>query len=438
MALPLGLALLGSVALKTYYKDKELQLRRDELGLRKNADTRAQQQHDVMMEESEEKLEGVRTLRQARRVGERAASDYDTLAAPRKLGMVERAELIESGTVGEEGAEIEDAGIVRPTKPAKAKPFYIAENVAEFLRSKGRNDEAQKVLTKTYLDAIAENEARYNFELMPRMQELRAKNLDAEALKSDRNFQQLQWEMYQTAVNNLGHMYGLLKTGNKADAIRAFNASGAVMPGVQVADIRVEQGQDGTPMVIAYDKEGRPVNGRDGQPVARPQAWFERVWTLSQQQTLKLGKGESIVNVTKQPDGTMKVEPAYTAPDPDAARRRDADALATDKAWGEAINKNRDDAAKYLKDTLGLTPNALGQIMNPDNQPIFELALPKVTAKLQAARAEGKKLDQIDGVAIAKDALKEAREEHKRAKAGAGPRNPSDRSRPTVKDIIGG
>jgi hypothetical protein len=115
--------------------------------------------------------------------------------------------------------------------------------------------------------------------------------------------------------------------------------------------------------------------------------------------------------------------------------------LRTDRAWSEAINKHRDDASRYLKDTLGLTPNAMGQVMNPNNSPLFERALPKVTAKLQQARKGGAKVDEMDGVSVAKEALAEARDELKRSSAGAGPRNQdagSDRGAQAVDRIVGG
>lgn len=433
----LGLAKFGENAadafVKTYGTMKRVQLAED-------ANRRAEDRHGAEMEVQEEQLEGVRHKRAARQIGEAAAGEFDALTpTPRTLGLaaekpVDVVTSDDSG--GEPGAKMPAAVQAKPTV---SKHFYVAGQVADFHRQKGRHEDAQKVLTKAYADAIAENEARYNFELMPRMQKLRLLNLDADELKKNKDYQQLQWDIYQTTINNMGHIYGLMKTGNKPDAVRAFNASGVVMPGVQVADVRVEEGEGGTPMVIAYDKEGNVAKGKDGEPLARPQAWFERVWKVSQQQTIKLGKGDRLIRTSPQEDGSLKTEEIISAKDPADARNERRDELALEKAWSEAINKHRDDSSRYLKDTLGLTPNALGQIMSPDNQPLFEKALPKVTEKLQAARAGGKKLDQLDGVAIAKEALQEARDELKREKAGAGPRNQAPGGKgPTVKDIIGG
>lgn len=448
MAKTLGLAKFGenfaNTALRTYFLGKQSQ-RADE------ASKRAQEKHDIEVDtlkaeapvrraRAEEELEGLEHQRGARQLAQVASEEYDALqpttARPRTLDQASEVVAPDAGG-GEAGATMPAA---EAAQPAKAKHFYIAEKVADYHRSKGRNEDATKVLTKAYTDAIAENEARYNFELLPKVQKYREMGLDRDALKADKEYQQLQWDLYQTSVNNLGHIYGLLKTGNKADAIRAFNASGVVMPGVKVDDVRIVEGKDGAPFVVALDKDGKPVNDKEGKALARPQAWFERVWNLAQQQTIKVGKGDRLIQATKQPDGTIKTTELVGAHDPEDARKARNDDLARDKAWSEAINKSRDDAGKYLKDTLGLTANALGQVMNPDNQPVYERALPIVTEKLQAARAAGKKLDSLDGVAIAKEALKEARDAVKREKLGAGPRNPGAAARrsPTVADIIGG
>jgi hypothetical protein len=140
---------------------------------------------------------------------------------------------------------------------------------------------------------------------------------------------------------------------------------------------------------------------------------------------LKLGKGESIYQTRKGPAGDLTVTPVITAPDP--AERRAAATAATgdDRRWAETLNAARDDSHRYIKDALGLTTNALGQVMKPENMPLFERAQPIVEQELQKFRASGKRMDQVTASDIAKAALKQARDEMAREKAGAGAANPN-------------
>ena len=142
--------------------------------------------------------------------------------------------------------------------------------------------------------------------------------------------------------------------------------------------------------------------------------------------------------------------------DPQAARHAAADTRAAaadtravtgdrraeDNAWAGAINRARDDSHRYLKDALGLTPNALGAVMKPDNDKLFKRAQPIVERELQKLRASGIRVDQVNAADIAEKALNEVEEAMKREKAGAGPRsgapNRSGRGAAAVDGIVSG
>lgn len=340
-----------------------------------------------------------------------------------------------------------DAGApaAAPEGPGKALWARTAEAQRDYWVKQGKPERAAKVMTDAINTAIAEREATHKYDTLPKIEALRAKGLDNQALESDQKFIDLRKKAAEGDVMTAGLMWGHVLNGNKKAAVDAFNASGVTLPGMQVADIG--QNADGTKIML-LDKDGQVAKDKQGRPLVYPRQLLDNLWNQAQTSTVTLNKGQTVVRVQKGPGGAMEAKPIVTAPDPEAENRaarerRVADAAAasatarTDKAWGDAINKARDDSHRYLKDSLGLTANALGQVMNPDNAPLFERAQPIVEEKLQKLRSGGKRIDEVNAAAIAKEALTEARDALKREKAGAGKAGaPAAAKGPTWRDVL--
>lgn len=309
-----------------------------------------------------------------------------------------------------------------------------AEAQRDYWVKRGRPERATEVMKKAYTNAFAEDEARFKFDLEPRERDLRLLNLDAREMEADQKARGLRQSVIQNQLTAAGKLWGLMKIGATREALDLFNTSSMLQPGVKAESAKVMKAKDLNGQIVdvmvLFDGKGEVVKDKSGKELIYPTALLERMHKLATTSTATLKRGESLYQLQTDPGGSTTVTPVVSASDPEQTR-------ATDSAWSTAINRNTDDASKYLKDTLGLSPNAMGQIMNPQNSPLFERALPKVTAKLQQARQGGQRIDQMDGVSIAKAALAEAREELKREAAGAGPKG-SPKSKPTVKDIIGG
>lgn len=352
---------------------------------------------------------------EARAAAESAASE----PAPRMLSGAT------SGTpVAQEPAAA--GGAAAPAEQGGEEPpalwYRQAKAQADYWTKKGRPERAQKVLTDAINGQIAQMEARHKFEIQPRVEEVRRKGLTAEELQADQNLSGLRQKQVDLDTTNAGLMWGHVLAGNKKAAIDAFNASGVTAPGVRVSDIG--RSADGK-MIYLLDERGQVVKDKTGHQLVYPKQLLDNLWRKATTSLMTVKKGESIVSTRKQPGGGMTISPLYTAPDPAEARAAGNASRTEDSQWATVINQARDDSHKYIKDVLGLTPNLLGQVMKPENQPIFERAQPIVEAELQKFRASGKRMDQVTATDIAKRALAVARDEWEREKEGAGGENPN-------------
>lgn len=286
-----------------------------------------------------------------------------------------------------------------PTQgPPPSKDFYVAHKVADYYRSQGRPEDATKTLTKAYTDAIAANEAKFNFELQPRMQKFKEMNLSGDELKTNKEYQDLRWQMYQTQLHNLGSIYGIWKAGDKTSAIQAFNNSGITAPGTSVSDVRIVEGKDGTPMMVAYDKTGNVARDQNGSPIAMPQSLLERTLRIANTQDLKLGSKDRLVRVTKEPDGTTSASTVIPA-QPDEA--------AADRATNRAVTlrkQARDEVGKQL-----FQGQTMMDKVDPVKQKIHGIAAPIAERYVDQGMKPG---------AAAARAIKDAEDQIKRDNTG--------------------
>jgi hypothetical protein len=309
-----------------------------------------------------------------------------------------------------------------PEGPAKALWLQQAEAQRDYWTKRGRPDRASKVIQDAINGRIAEMEAVNKFETLPQIEAIRRKGLPAQELEADQKFRELKRKADEGDVAAGGLMWGHMLAGNKKAAIDSFNSSGLTLPGVQVADIG--QSADGTKIYL-LDKDGRIAKDKNGKDLVYPRQLLDNLWRQASSSTLKLGKGESIYQTRRDATGGLTAEPVITAPDPAEKRAAAAATSSDDARWATVLNQARSAGHRYLKDTLGLTPNALGQVMKPDNMPLFEKAQPIMEKALQDFRASGKRMDQVTATDLAKKALAQAREELAREKAGAGAENPN-------------
>jgi len=407
-------ALQGQDAEIARQRKKILEGREDEIYGRKTE--RADIEHKEFKRDIEEEA-GAREAAAGKAVG--ATGDpgqpvEDTSGQPLRT-------LAAAGAPG--GGTSEEAPAAPAGAPASgALWLQQAEAQRQYWIKKGRPDRAAKVMQDAINGAIAEREASYKFETLPQIDAIRKKGLSAQELEADQNFTALRRKAAESDAQVGALMWGHVLSGNKKAAIDAFNASSVTLPGVQVADIG--QSADGK-TVFLLDKTGAIAKDKQGRDLKYSRQLLDNMWRQTSSSTLKLGKGESLYQTRKGAAGELTAEPVITAPDP--AERRAAATAATgdDRRWAETLNAARDDSHRYIKDALGLTTNALGQVMKPENMPLFERAQPIVEQELQKFRASGKRMDQVTASDIAKAALKQARDEMAREKAGAGPDNPN-------------
>jgi len=337
---------------------------------------------------------------------------------------------------GAPGGTSEEAA---PTAPAGAPAsgalwLQQAEAQRQYWIKKGRPDRAAKVMKEAIDGAIAEREATYKFETLPQIEAIRKKGLSAQELEADQKFNELRRKGAETDAQVGALMWGHVLSGNKKAAIDAFNASSVTLPGVQVVDIG--QSADGK-TIFLLDKTGAIAKDKQGRDLKYSRQLLDNMWRRASSSTLKLSKGESVYQTRTGPAGELTAEPVITAPDPAERRAATTAAAGDDKRWADVLNAARDDSHRYIKDALGLTPNVLGQVMKPDNMPLFERTQPIVEQELQKARSSGKRMDQVTASDIAKAALKRAREEIAREKAGAGDPNPNGPAGgPSWRDVL--
>lgn len=390
-------------------------------GGRERANERAQLEHGKFKREFAEEE------------GAREAAVEATDVVPRTLGGAAATETPAAAAASGAGAAA-SAG-AEPEEPP-ALWLRQAKAQADYWKNKGRADRAQKVMTDAINAQIAQQEARFKFEILPRQEEARRKGLTAEEMQADQNLAGLRQRQIDLDTTNAGLMWGHVLAGNKKAALDAFNASGLTAAGVRVADIG--KSADGR-MIYLLDEQGQVAKDKSGKPLAYPKQLLDNLWRKATTSTITIKKGETIAQTRTGPAGGLEITPLFTSKDPAEDRAAAAASSSEDARWATVINQARDDSHKYIKDALGLTANALGQVMKPENMPIFEKAQPIVERELQKFRASGKRMDQVTVTDLAKKALKQARDEYERDQHGAGDlgnENPNAPAGPTWRDVL--
>ncbi|HZL96464.1 MAG TPA: hypothetical protein VFB99_22610, partial [Vicinamibacterales bacterium] len=282
----------------------------------------------------------------------------------------------------EEGAEAPGGQAAAPAELPKQIWLRTAEAEADYWRKRGRPERASKALIEAYKNQFAEAEARHNFEIQPQQQKIRDLNLTTEEIQADQKAVGVMRTAVQNQLVGAGVLWGLVKMGATREALQQFNSSRMLQEGVSAESIQVmkARGPDGqlVDVMVLLDKANEVLKDKNGKELIYPVPMLERMHRLATTTQMTVKKGESVYNVERGADGRTTATRIIGDDDPTEGRN-------TDTAWSQAINRHTDDAKAYVESALGLVKDPLGNILKPENLPLFERVMPRVTAALNEA-----------------------------------------------------
>lgn len=349
-------------------------------------------------------------------------------AGPKRLGIAQDGEAGEgaeqAGDSASAGASSAAPATAKPARP-KALWFRQAEAQRAYWEKQGRPERAAKATIEAYTRAFAEDEARFKFEIQPQEQKIRSMNLTAEELASDEKVRGLQQSSVMAKLSAAGKLWGLVKQGATADALRLFNNSELLQPGVKAESIRVMKatGPDGkvVDVMVLMDRNGEAVKDKEGNESIYPVSMLDRMHELATTSTVTLNKGQSMYRLKTDPaTGATAATEVIRAPDPDAAARSTRDS-------NTRLDRLRQQGRQALKDSLFAGQTMMDKV-DETKQRIHARAQPLVDKYVEQGATPGE---------AAARARREAEDAIKRESKGAGPAGEPTNG-PTVKDIIGG